>query len=346
MLLLSPLLAAVILACAQDGQSPMPDIGSNTTVSPEAEQSVGETPTAAHNPTPQAAEGGPSSAVEKMLLVPAGQFTMGATPEQQDEVLDFGWSDHWMQHMGPLVKSAGPSHQVYLDAFYIDKHEVSNKQYANFVDATGHRLPASWGVGRCNQPNLPVVSVSWGDANAYCLWAGKRLPTEAEWEKAARGPTGAVYPWGNSWDSAKLRSAEEFARRPLQNFNAWLGWERSVDELPAEVGSYPEGKSPFGLMDMAGNVWEWVADWFDPDYYTASPARNPRGPATGNLRVLRGGGWDVPKVVAFSWIRETFIPPEYARSFVTGFRCASTNPPKDQTVPAHYTRRVGSEPSV
>ena len=107
-------------------------------------------------------------------------------------------------------------------------------------------------MGRFNQPDLPVVSVSWGDASAYCVWAGKRLPTEAEWEKAARGLTGAVYPWGNSWDSAKLRSAEEFARQPLQTFAAWLGWERAIDELPAQVGSYPEGKSPFGLMDMAG----------------------------------------------------------------------------------------------
>ena len=324
-MLFSPLLAAVVLACSQDAESTTPNIGSNPTVSPDAKQSVVETPTAAHSLTPQAPEAGSSSAVEKMVLVPAGQFTMGATPEQQQEVLDFGWSDNWLQHMGPLVKSAGPSHQVYLDAFFIDIHEVSNQEYANFVDATGHRLPVSWGVGRFNQPDLPVVSVSWGDANAYCVWAGKRLPTEAEWEKAARGLTGAVYPWGNSWDSTKLRSAEEFARQPLQTFAAWLGWERAINELPAEVGSYPEGKSPFGLMDMAGNVWEWVADWFDADYYAASPARNPRGPATGSLRVLRGGGWDVPRVVAFSWIRETFIPPDHAHSFVTGFRCASTD---------------------
>ena len=284
-LLLSTLLATVVLACSQDEESTSPNFGSIPTVSRDAEQSVVETPTAAHSPTPQPPEDRPSPAVERMVLVPAGQFTMGATPEQQEEVLDFGWSDAWLRYMDPLVNSAGPVHQVYLDAFYIDKHEVSNNEYANFIDATGHRLPVSWLVGRFNQPDLPVVSVSWGDANAYCVWAGKRLPTEAEWEKAARGPTGAIYPWGNSWDSAKLRSAEEFAGRPLETFAAWLAWKRTIDASPAKVGSYPEGKSPFGLMDMAGNVWEWVADWYDADYYAASPARNPRGPVTGSLRV-------------------------------------------------------------
>ena len=106
-----------------------------------------------------------------------------------------------------------------------------------------------------------------------------------------------------------------------------------TDGGPAPVGSYPEGASPYGVLDMAGNVWEWVADWYDADYYAASPTRNPKGPVTGSLRVLRGGGLDVPKVVAFSWIRETFIPPEYENSFVTGFRCASTDPPKQSDGP-------------
>ena len=334
---LSPLLAAVVLACSPT----TPDIR-NLTESSDAEQSIVKTPTAAHSPTPQAPDGGPSSAGETMALVPAGQFTMDATPEQQEEVLDFGWSDRWLRHMDPLVKSAGPPHQVYLDDFYIDKHEVSNKEYTNFVVATGHRLPASWRVGRFDQPNLPVVSVSWGDASSYCFWAGKRLPTEAEWEKAARGPTGAVYPWSNSWDPAQLRSAEGLAGQPLRTFAAWAGWERTIDDGPTEVGSYPEGNSPFGAMDMAGNVWEWVADWYDADYYAASPARNPKGPTTGSLRVLRGGAWDVPKVVAFSWIRETFITPEYDNSFVAGFRCASTGPPRNQTIPIRIELANGS----
>jgi formylglycine-generating enzyme required for sulfatase activity len=264
-----------------------------------------------------------------MIRVPSGKFIMGASPKEQEMILQFGWSPNWIDRVKPLVESSGPPHEVYLDSFYIFKHEVTNRQYKAFVDATGHTPPEIWSRASFNHPDQPVVCVSWNDANAFCTWAGMRLPTEAEWEKAARGSEGLAYPWGNAWDASKLRSANSIANRPLETFNVWSSWQRTMfsvhgsEASPARVGSYPEGASPYGVMDMAGNVWEWVADWYDPHYYAESPERNPKGPPTGQRRVLRGGGWDVPKSVTYTWYRETFMPPHDKRT-VTGFRCASS----------------------
>ena len=245
---------------------------------------------------------------------------MGATKEEQEVVLAFGWSGGWVRAIRPLVESAGPPRRVYLDAFFIDKYEVTNIQYGAFVLATGHSPPAFGGT-----PDHPVLGVSWYDAEAFCGWAGKGLPTEAQWEKAARGTDGLSYPWGEDWDSARLRSAEEIARRPVETFSEWTDWQQTslIANLPGPVavGRYLEGASPYGVMDMAGNVWEWVADWYGRDYYSIQPRRNPLGPDSGERRVLRGGAWDVPRVVAHTWTRETFITPG-TRSFVAGFRCA------------------------
>ena len=252
---------------------------------------------------------------------------MGASLEEQGVVLEFEWPAVWYARIEPLVRSAGPSHIVYLDSFYIDIYEVTNAQYEVFVDATGYQLPAFWSQDQLNHPDQPVVGVSWDAANTFCAWAGKRLPTEAEWEKAARGSQGLAYPWGNTWDPDQLRSADGISHQSLDTFDAWALWhqhkfDNGSESWPAKVGSYPMGASPYGVMDMAGNVWEWVADWYDPHYYAESPMRNPPGPPNGLVRVLRGGAWDVPKVIAYSWFRDIFIPPEFSRSGVTGFRCA------------------------
>ena len=258
---------------------------------------------------------------------------MGASRPEQVAALGFGWPPVWLARMTDLIESAGPRHQVALDAYYIDRHEVTNKRYKEFLDAAGYPLPRFWDRPALNGDDQPVTGVSWQDAQTYCGWAGKRLPTEAEWEKAARGTEGLAYPWGDAWDSARLRSAASESDRAIADYNEWTFWrsESTSGGGPDPVGSYPEGASPYGVLDMAGNVWEWVADWYDPTYYSTALEKNPRGPADGTARVLRGGGWDVPWVVAFTWFRESFIPPEYNGSVVVGFRCASNEPPTDPT---------------
>jgi formylglycine-generating enzyme required for sulfatase activity len=200
----------------------------------------------------------------EMILIPAGEFLMGSPPEE-------GNSD---EH---------PQHTVYLDAFYIDKYEVTNAQYKKFMDATGHAAPSWWNDNNFNKPEQPVVGVTWFDAEAYCKWANKRLPTEAEWEKAARGTVGRRYPWGNEVPNAG----------GIWRANYYIG-ENGVDDgfqYAAPVGSFPAGVSPYGIHDMAGNVLEWVADWYDGGYYSVSPKNNPKGPNSGSVRVLRGGAW-------------------------------------------------------
>ncbi len=174
-----------------------------------------------------------------------------------------------------------PRRMIYLDAFLIDAYEVTNAQYLKFIAATGNKEPFNvYGTGSLFEvkgiETLPVVQVTWHDAADYCQWVGKRLPTEAEWEKAARGTEERPYPWGNTAPSGHR-----------VNFNrAWVATETL---LP--VGSLPDGVSPYGVHDMAGNVREWVQDWYAKDYYQIAPDRNPPGPETGLLKVIRGGSW-------------------------------------------------------
>jgi formylglycine-generating enzyme required for sulfatase activity len=195
-----------------------------------------------------------------------------------------------------------PRRRVYLDAFRVDKYEVTNALYRRFIDARAYRTPSYWNDSNWNQPNQPVVGVSWDDANAYCIWAGKRLATEAEWEKAARGTDGRKYPWGEQWDANRTNSGESKLGKTVP------------------VGSYSGGVSPYGAHDMASNVWEWVADWYDANYYLSAPSRNPRGPDSGQLRVRRGGSWyDIPRNMRTS-TRSSYGPD--VPSSGLGFRCA------------------------
>ncbi len=230
---------------------------------------------------PKAAQGEDGA---EMVLVPAGEFWMGSDDFPQEK----------------------PRHRVYLDAYSIDKYEVTNSLYKRFMEATGRKAPDYWNDSTWNGPTQPVVGVSWHDAEAYCRWAGKRLPTEAEWEKAARGTDGRRYPWGDQWDSSRANSGESKIGKTVP------------------VGSYPGGVSPYGAHDLAGNVWEWVADWYDADYYKQSPVRNPTGPASGRDKVLRGGSWFKIPVMLRSAYRDHLWPDYWSKEF--GFRCARGSP--------------------
>ncbi len=168
-----------------------------------------------------------------------------------------------------------PAHSVTLDAFWIDRTEVTNAQYRQCVEAGACEEPTCWDNADLNAPDQPVVCVTWDDAQAYAGWAGGRLPTEAEWEKAARGTDGRLYPWGENAPDCQTA-----------NFKGCVG------RTPT-VGSQPGGASPYGALDMAGNAWEWVADWYDETYHGDAPVQNPQGPASGERRVLRGGSFDM-----------------------------------------------------
>jgi len=222
------------------------------------------------------------------VTIPAGEFLMGSDPKK-DRSAD---SDEQ------------PQHRVYLAEYLIARVPVTNAQYKAFVDATGHRAPSHWPRGQIpgGEADHPVVNVSWDDAQAFCRWAGVRLPSEAEWEKAARGVDGRIYPWG-----------DEPPDRNRCNFNSNEGGT-------TPVGRYPSGASPYGVLDMAGNVWEWVGDWYDAKYYANSPARNPTGPASGQYRVLRGGSWLVEQWGVRAADRDGYYPA-YRDGYI-GFRCA------------------------
>jgi len=259
-----------------------------------------------------------------MILVPAGEFIMGSSDEQVEQIARL--KPRWRE----LMEHEQPQHSVILDAFYIDRYEVTNAQFLKFVEVTGYvtdaeredwgyvwtrdinwlhvrgvswRAPLGPGSSIEGKSEHPVVQISYNDARAYARWAGKRLATEAEWEKASRGTDGRLYPWGNEWDASKLNS-----------------WELGP-HTTTPVGSYPEGVSPYGAYDMVGNVWEWVADWYHHKYYHWSPRYNPEGYAKGIHRVLRGGCWWNEKHILRCAHRDNYVTTPDFRVNLGGFRC-------------------------
>jgi formylglycine-generating enzyme required for sulfatase activity len=218
------------------------------------------------------------------VLVPAGNFVMGD---------DESW----------------PRHPLYLDAFNIDRFEITTGRFAKFLAATGaNNVPDDWEqVAGEKSEEMPVIGVSWNDADAYCQWAGRRLPTEAEWEKAARGTDERAYPWGNSPPTLERANFENSAPGP---------YEYAL----SPVGSHPTGKSPFGVEDMAGNASEWVADWYS-ESFSLDETFNPKGRAEGDKKVIRGGGRYDP-AARLNASRREYASPD-TRSPGIGFRCAS-----------------------
>ena len=234
---------------------------------------------------------------EEMVLIPAGPFIRGTNKGGLDEQ---------------------PQRMLVLDAFAIDRYEVTNFQYQQFVDATGHRKsgpPARYAknMSKMQGINQPVVYVSWEDAEAYCHWKGKRLPTEAEWEKAMRGSDGRLWPWGN------------------QEKPNGANWARVEDghEVSASVGTIPTDRSPYGVMDGAGNVMEWVADWYRERYFEEAPEKNPPSPEHGVFRVLRGGGYVTTGADIRITSRSKMVPD--FRDETIGFRCASSSERAEQS---------------
>jgi formylglycine-generating enzyme required for sulfatase activity len=213
-----------------------------------------------------------------MVLVPAGEFYMGSDDNRKDEK---------------------PRRKVYLDGFYIDKYPVTNKKFR-----VGGMKPKEDYGPKFTGDSQPVGGVNWNQAGEYCANAGKRLPTEAEWEKAARGTDGREYPWGNKWDSKKL----------ISGYN-------SKEKTHAVDRTYNTHQSPYGAVDMAGNILEWVADWYGEDYYPKALARNPKGPASGTYKVFRGGAYKLSFHGFFlTYARGRSEPLIYYKS--AGFRCA------------------------
>jgi formylglycine-generating enzyme required for sulfatase activity len=244
-----------------------------------------------------------------MALVPAGKFTMGSDTGEAEE---------------------GPSHEVYLDDFWIDTTEITNQMYSLCVEASACKPPLQTGSytrknyhGDSRFLDYPVVNVDWDMANAYCQWVGARLPTEAQWEKSARGTDGRIFTWGNNWDVQKFKRLN-FADKNSPELTSDLSVNDGYgDTSPA--GHYTAGISPYGIYDLAGNVWEWVADWYDASYYASSPSENPKGPAgpTPGItsHVLRGGSWvSANEVVFHTYNRNDGKANEFSESI--GFRCA------------------------
>ena len=261
-----------------------------------------------------------------MVYVPEGEFWMGSSALDRSALND-----------------EKPQHNVYLDAFWIDQTEVTVAQFRTFSQATGYLTlaetrgwadawveragewqvvrGADWqhpfGSGSTTEADQPVVQIAWADATAYCAWVGGSLPTEAQWEKAARGTDGRIFPWGNLFDGTLLNYCDASCTYGDSSFD---------DGYPfmAPVRSYPAGTSPYGALDMAGNVWEWTADRYNAGYYAESPGINPAGPENGGNRVLRGGSWNHDRYGMRAASRLDCTPNTAVDNF--GFRCVVIQP--------------------
>jgi serine/threonine-protein kinase len=322
-------LTATLEARSEPSDTPVP-IASDTATAivPPADTSTAVPPTPVPatkapptpvpvNPTPALPQRLPGDDGVEMRLVPAGAFVMGSTADQVDAAVALCQRNPDGEACQRRdFTSEFPQHEVFASDFYMDLTEISNAQYRACVLADGCNPPAA-GSGpyrsseyydRPQFADFPVVWVTWFDARDYCNWAGKRLPTEAEWEKAARGEDGAIFPWGDQFSSDRANTQDR-GREAIQ-----------------VVGQYPSGASPYGLLDMAGNVWEYVADWFDPDYYFNSPSKDPGGPnasPTGQ-RVLRSGSYANFQHYARVANRGA-VTPDSSTQF-RGIRCAADVP--------------------
>jgi formylglycine-generating enzyme required for sulfatase activity len=272
----------------------------------------------------------------EMIYIPAGEFTMGST------FLESIVFENMKLHLFPDQR---PQHKVYLDGYWIDKTEITVGMFKKFVEETGYITSAEkrgggkpwkdgpkedeWPIvqgidwlhpreiGKEAEDDHPVVQVSWADAVAYAEWVGATLPTEAQWEKAARGTDAREFPWGDEFNGTYLNYGDSLC--PVKR---WRDTEYNDGySFTSPVGIYQEGASPYGVLDMAGNVWEWVYDWYDEDYYEKSPYKNPKGPETGNVKSMRGGSWYDGEPTAWVNCVIRHQNPIHDRYEDVGFRC-------------------------
>ena len=266
-----------------------------------------------------------------MVYVPAGYFLRGTTRAEAEAL---------SEPFGDFFGVETPQRSIYLSAYYVDKFEVTNRQYGMFLEALErgdvHTLhpntppdknytPTYWRDSRLNGAEHPVTAVDWYDAYAYCRWAGKELPTEAQWEKAARGPDGLVYPWGDTWESGNSNNVELALGDPVVDDRQWLLLLGNLDldalsVFTQPVGSFPAGASPYGAHDMGGNLYEWVHDRYIKDYYQTAPSLDPPGPTDPSpYRVLRGGCWSSHRAKIRAAYRNYDLAED--RHLEVGFRC-------------------------
>ena len=258
-----------------------------------------------------------------MVYVPGGTFQMGSTQAQVTDALEL--CDPYVEGgecPDMLFDDEMPQHTVTLDGFWIDQTEVTNAQYRRCLEAGACGDTPCLSTPDSNAPEQPAGCMTWADADSYCQWVGARLPTEAEWEYAARGPESMIFPWGNSFDPARLNYCD---------INCYSPWRDTAHDdgynLAAPVGAFSSGVSWCGALDMAGNVLEWVADWYDPAYYGASPVDNPQGPESGTEHVIRGGASNQnPSYQRAAWHSSLMLSGWYG---LLGFRCAASSAPPE-----------------
>jgi len=276
--LLGTALAFSAMSCGNMGDASVGGGSSATSGSSSGSGAGGSSSTA------QFACQGVGNGIGEMVQVPAGEFLMGCNTAVDAECRG----------------DEQPSHTVFVSEFQIDKVEVTQGMYAACVQAQECDPPScEWD---CSLTNNPAGCVTRDQANSYCTWAGKRLPTEAEWEKAARGTDGRKFPWGNDPPTCDLANIS------------------GCGQVAQAVGSHPAGASPYGALDMAGNMVEMLADWYDAGYYQVMPTSDPKGPASGTTYVGRGGGWKSDPVWQRTSVRDWYEPVNAGRSL--GFRCA------------------------
>jgi formylglycine-generating enzyme required for sulfatase activity len=266
-----------------------------------------------------------------MAYIPAGYIDMGSSDEEIDRAMKMFKQSENTKPIRNWFDDEIPKHKVWVDAFYLDKYEVTNAEYMKFVRAGGYikkifwteegaewlrekkvRVPECSDDSRFNNPDHPVVCINWYEASAYAKWAGKRLPYEAEWERAARGDDSRTFPWG---DTVPKREAYNANYHPG-------GGEQDKDgyRFTAPVKVFPDGASPFGVIQMAGNVWEWCEDWYRENYYARSPKKNPVGPRKGSEKIVRGGAW-LNSIISIRTPYRSYIDPKLRYSHI-GLRCA------------------------